>query len=76
MLNLNDGTTLMGFITKETTDEVQVRDIAGQETTVQKSNIAQRSTLPISMMPAGLMNKFTIKEFASLLEYIEGLSKE
>ena len=76
LLKLKDGTPLMGFITKETTDEVHIRDIVGQETIVKTDTIAERSTLPISMMPPGLMNDFTVQEFASLLDYIESLSKE
>ena len=29
-----------------------------------------------SMMPAGLMHNFSIKEFASLLDYVVGLSRK
>jgi hypothetical protein len=49
--------------------------MASQEHTLDKSEIVKRSTLPNSMMPAGLMHPFSIKEFASMLDYIVGLSK-
>jgi len=32
--------------------------------------------LPTSMMPPALLNNFTVKEFASLLDYLEQLSKK
>jgi putative membrane-bound dehydrogenase-like protein len=76
MITLKDQSALMGFITKEAADELNLRDIAAQEHTVKKSDIAKRSTLPTSIMPPGLMNAFSIREFASLLDYLEGLSKK
>jgi hypothetical protein len=53
-----------------------MRDMASQEHILIKSEVANRSTLPNSMMPAGLMHPFSIKEFASMLDYIVGLSKK
>jgi len=32
--------------------------------------------LPTSLMPPGLMNQLTVKDFASLLDYLEVLAKE
>ncbi len=75
ILSLKDNRVLMGFITNESADEVTLRDMTSQEHTLKKSEIAQRNTLPTSIMPPGLMNAFTVKEFASLLDYIVGLSK-
>ena len=65
-----------GFVTKEAADEVRLRDIAANEHTIKKSDIVERKTLPTSIMPPGLMNTFSVKEFASLLDYLEGLSKK
>jgi putative membrane-bound dehydrogenase-like protein len=75
LIILKDETALMGFITKEAAEELSLRDIAAQEHTVKKSAIAKRVTMPTSIMPPGLMNAFSVKEFASLLDYLEGLSK-
>lgn len=75
LLTLKNENTLMGFITKEADDEVRLRDVAAQKHTVRKSDIAKRATMPASIMPPGLMNAFSVKEFASLLDYLEALSK-
>jgi putative heme-binding domain-containing protein len=75
ILNMKDKTALTGFITAESADVVQLRDMASKEHTVKKSDIAERSTIPTSMMPPALMNAFSVKEFVSLLDYIESLSK-
>ncbi|MBK8092298.1 MAG: discoidin domain-containing protein [Verrucomicrobiaceae bacterium] len=75
MITLKDGTAQMGFITLEGANEVKLRNIAAQEFTFKTSDIKQRQKLPTSMMPAGLMMNFTVKEFASLLDYLESLVK-
>ena len=66
----------MGFVTYEDGDKLTVRNIAAQEFTYTKANIKDRSTLPTSMMPPALMTNFTVFEFASLLDYLEALSKK
>ncbi|MBG86478.1 MAG: heme-binding protein [Verrucomicrobiales bacterium] len=75
ILTLKNDTTMMGFITKEAAEEVKLRDVAAQEHTVKKSDIAKRATMTTSIMPPGLMGAFSVKEFASLLDYLEALSK-
>ncbi len=65
-----------GFITKEAGDEVTLRDVTAQEHTIKKSDIAERKTLPTSIMPPGLVNAFSVKEIASLLDYLEGLAEK
>lgn len=74
-ITLKDGTAQMGFITLEGADEVKLRTIAAQEFTFKTADIKQRQKLPISMMPPGLMTNFSVKEFASLLDYLEALAK-
>lgn len=64
-----------GFITKEAADQITLRDVTAREHILRKSEIEQRKTLPNSIMPPGLLNAFSLKEFASLLDYLEGLSK-
>jgi hypothetical protein len=66
----------MGFITSETTDQLIMRDMASQEHQIAKADITERTKMPNSMMPAGLMQSFSIKEFASMLDYIVDLSKK
>lgn len=76
MITLKDGTQQMGFITLEGANEVKLRNIASQEFTFKTANIKDRQKLPMSMMPPGLMLNFTVKEFASLLDYLELLAKK
>jgi putative membrane-bound dehydrogenase-like protein len=76
MVILKDGTSNMGFITLEGAEEIKMRNIASQEFTYKTADIAKRDKLPTSMMPPMLMNNFTVKEFASLLDYLESLVKK
>jgi putative heme-binding domain-containing protein len=66
----------MGFVTDEQGEQVTLRDIASQEHTFKKADIAKRETLPASMMPPGLMGNFTVHEMASLLDYLASLVKK
>ena len=76
LVTLKDGTINMGFITLEGASEIKMRNIAAQEFTYKTGDIAKREKLPTSMMPPMLMNNFTVKEFASLLDYLESLVKK
>jgi len=75
-VTMKDGTMQMGFITLEGAGEIKLRNIASQEFTFKTGEIQLRQKLPISMMPPGLMMNFTVKEFASLLDYLESLAKQ
>jgi hypothetical protein len=48
-----------------------MRDIAGNVSTVKKSNVASRKEMPNSMMPPGMANSLTIEELASLVSFLE-----
>ncbi|MBL9144708.1 MAG: c-type cytochrome, partial [Verrucomicrobiaceae bacterium] len=76
LVALKDGTQQMGFITLEGATEIKIRNIAAQEFTYKTSDIQTRTKLPTSMMPPGLMTNFSVFEFASLLDYLEALSKK
>ena len=76
LVTLKDGNAVMGFITSETTDQLTMRDMASQEHHLAKADITERTKMPNSMMPAGLMHNFSVKEFASLLDYIVGLASK
>lgn len=76
VVTLNDGTQQMGFITLEAADSVKLRNVAAQEFTFAAKDIKSRQKLPISIMPPGLVNNLTVKEFASLLDYLEALAKK
>ncbi|WP_113958822.1 DUF7133 domain-containing protein [Roseimicrobium gellanilyticum] len=76
LFTLKDGSQQMGFITLESADSVKIRNIASQEFTYAVKDITKRDKLPISMMPPGLVNNLTVREFASLLDYLEALAKK
>ena len=74
VFTLKDGTINMGFVVREGADKVTMRNVAAQESTYDVKDIAKRDTLPTSIMPPGLVNNLTVKEFASLLDYLEELA--
>ena len=76
MITMKDGTQQMGFITLESADNVKLRNVAAQEFTFAVKDIKERQKLPISIMPPGLVNGLTLREFASLLDYLEALAKK
>jgi putative membrane-bound dehydrogenase-like protein len=76
VVTLNDGTQQLGFITRESADNVKLRNVAAQEFTFAVKDIKSRQKLPISIMPPGLMTNFTVHEFASLLDFLESLAKK
>lgn len=75
IISTKDGTTVAGFVTDEAGETVTVRDIASNEYQLKKSDITKRDTSPVSMMPPGLVNQFTVKEVASLVDYLVDLAK-
>lgn len=60
----------VGFVTKETANDLVLRDIGGQSTVIEKSDIASRRELEASVMPAGLANALSYKEFTALVDYL------
>lgn len=70
-ISTKDKKSYMGFITKETASIVEIRNIAGIATTINKSDISSRKEMEMSMMPAGLANSLSLEEFASLLAFLE-----
>lgn len=76
VFSLKDGKGFAGFVTDESGDSVTIRDIASTEHSFKKSEIKDRSTLPTSLMPPGLMGGFSVHEMASLLDYLEALAKK
>jgi putative heme-binding domain-containing protein len=74
-IELRDRSSVVGFIVREAPDAIVVRNIAGQESRIPTASIVRRSQLPTSLMPEGLTSGITLNEFASLLDYLESLSK-
>ncbi len=73
---LKKGDPVMGFVVSESAAEVTIRNQVGIEQKIAVADIAGREKLPTSLMPPALMNQMTVKDFASLLDYLEKLAKE
>ena len=70
-----DGKSIVGFVTKESAEAVTLRDANAKEFVIDKDEIEVRRTLKTSVMPNGLMDKYSIHDVASLVEYLEDLAK-
>jgi putative membrane-bound dehydrogenase-like protein len=73
---LKDGTELDGFVVREAADAVTIRTITAEEQTLPVTQIAKREKQERSLMPEGLAAGLTVKELASLLDYLEALAKQ
>lgn len=73
---LKKGDPVMGFVVQESATEVTIRNQAGVEQKIAAADIQDRQKLPNSLMPPGLANQLTVKDLASLLDYLELLAKE
>ncbi len=73
---MKDGEEYEGFVTLEAADKVTIRNAAAQEIVIHVKDIAKRTKLERSIMPEGLVANLSVKEFASLLDYLEALAKQ
>ena len=73
LFQMNDGSSKMGFVTKEEDGVVELRDIAGQVSQIKRADVKAEQHLPQSMMPAGLGGSLSIEDFTSLIEYLVSL---
>jgi hypothetical protein len=60
-------------VTGEKDGVVDLRNIAGIVKRVKRSDVAKSGTRTTSMMPEGLAAGLTVKEMASLLDYMQSL---
>lgn len=75
LITMNDGGVHMGFVTREEDGIVDVRNIAGIVTQLKAAEVKQRAHQPQSMMPAGLAQTLTLKEFNDLIAYLTSLKE-
>jgi putative heme-binding domain-containing protein len=68
---LRNGDQVDGFVVKEGGDSVEVRNLVGTSTVIEKGDIAERHKLEQSIMPEGLVANLTPGELASLLAFLE-----
>ena len=70
-LTLKDGRVLSGIVGAQTERTLTLR-APGQETVIEKQDIAKRETMSVSLMPEGLLQAFTPEQQRDLLAYLMG----
>ena len=70
---LKDGTLASGFVTARDDNTITLRNLAGLSQTIQASAVEKEEVLDVSMMPAGLVDSLTLRQFASLIDYLQTL---
>lgn len=75
-ITLNDETEYVGFVTRDEGGELDIRNIGGIVTTLNKTAIRTRKDQTISMMPTGLTANLTLHEFNSLITYLQSLRQQ
>ena len=68
---LKNGDSLDGFVVKESGDSVEVRNLVGATTIIEKGDIVERLKRDQSIMPEGLVANITAADLASLIAYLE-----
>jgi len=68
-VNMQDGRTYAGNIASEDDKQVTLR-MVGQNVTLAKSDILSRQTLPVSMMPEGLLAALDDRQVRDLIAYL------
>jgi len=68
-----NGDVIEGFVTRESGDEVEIRNATGVPIVLKKQDIDRRGKRDISVMPEGLVAQITPQELASLIAYLESI---
>jgi putative heme-binding domain-containing protein len=76
LVTMKDGKIFSGAISGENANELVVRDAAGKENTIAKSEIASNQISPVSLMPQGLTSQLREDEFIHLVRFLSELGKE
>ena len=69
----NDGGIVMGYLINDGAREVVIRDMAGNENGIPKSQIKNLEKVPGSLMPAGITASLEKEEFINLVSYLSKL---
>ena len=74
-LQLKSGDEAFGLLASESTDEIAIKDLKGIITRHKKSEILSRQQSKTSIMPTGLQQAMTTREFVDLVEFLAELRK-
>ncbi len=70
-----DGSELLGYLVSNGTADVVLRDVAGQEISIPKSQINVIEKVPGSLMPSGLTASLDREEFANLVAFLSKMGE-
>lgn len=73
IVELKDGQSLAGFISRPTAKEIVLRDITLKEHRIPVSRIKSNRPSPLSAMPIGITQNLTTQEAADLVDYLRSL---
>ena len=73
MFKMKDGSMKLGFISGEADGVITLRDITGTASRLRREEVVEQTTLPQSLMPAGLAAGLTTEEFVALIDYLTSL---
>jgi putative heme-binding domain-containing protein len=76
VITKKDGGILAGGLLREDDNLVVIRDAAGVEHSLAKSDVVKKEISPVSMMPAGLTASLPRNEFVDLVRFLSELGKE
>jgi putative heme-binding domain-containing protein len=76
LVTTKKGDNFAGAIAREDAKEIVVRDAAGVEHRIPKSEVASNLVSPVSMMPPGLTLQLREDEFVDLVRFLSELGKD
>ncbi len=76
IIKLKDGTETAGIIASETEDELELVSPGGMKSRYDKSQIASRTQMENSIMPANLQQAMSEQDLVDLVEYLYSLKKQ
>lgn len=75
LVTTKDGTEYTGTLSRETPQEVVLRNAAGAEQAIPKTDIAKREQGTLSLMPGGLLDPLNEQEQLDLVAFLSRLGK-
>jgi len=70
-----DGSVVMGYLAGDGPNELVLRNVAGMEESIPKSQITSHENVPGSLMPPGLTASLERKEFIDLISFLSKLGE-
>ncbi|MEO8962733.1 MAG: c-type cytochrome, partial [Ginsengibacter sp.] len=76
LIKTKDGSTMLGYITSETKDDLSLKMTGGVVSKIKKRDIVSKKLYDHSLMPTGLLNDMKKQDVVDLIEYLSTLKKK